>query len=342
MEIINKNIIALLAEYDCVIVPNFGGFVASYHAAKIDTENHHAYPPLKHVLFNKNLFHNDGLLIHSIAKNLSVSSNEASKLVSNYITELQQTLTSKKRVEISPLGLLYLDDNQQIQFTANKSAAISLNAFGLPTITLQPLLNKPIVNEQKETPIVELNTKRKINYKNIAAAAILIPTVLAMAWLPNASSNLKYNVANLFSINNSTHEVIKENTEAKKDKIKNLARLILAERKINQYQITIDSLSKLINLNANENLIAETNGAEVSLFLTGYYLITGCFTQKNNAEKMLNTLIQNGYNNAKILPQKSNELYRVSIDNFNKKNKAVAQAELLAQANVDSWILSAN
>ena len=52
----------LLQKHNCVIVPEFGGFIANYKSAVIDTVNNRINPPSKSVLFNPNLVNNDGLL----------------------------------------------------------------------------------------------------------------------------------------------------------------------------------------------------------------------------------------------------------------------------------------
>ena len=52
----------LLEEHDCVIVPDFGGFVANYAPANVNSINHRFDPPYRKISFNKLLVHNDGLL----------------------------------------------------------------------------------------------------------------------------------------------------------------------------------------------------------------------------------------------------------------------------------------
>jgi hypothetical protein len=60
---LNKQIIDLLFEHDCVIIPGFGGFVAQYSSASFEEISQSFVPPSKSILFNKNLINNDGLLL---------------------------------------------------------------------------------------------------------------------------------------------------------------------------------------------------------------------------------------------------------------------------------------
>ena len=58
----------LLEDHDCVIIPDFGGFIGNYASARINPVNHRIDPPFRKITFNKLLVHNDGLLAAYIAK----------------------------------------------------------------------------------------------------------------------------------------------------------------------------------------------------------------------------------------------------------------------------------
>ena len=58
----------LLFLHDCVIIPNFGGFVGNPKSAKLNKITGVLSPPSKQILFNANLKTNDGLLITHISK----------------------------------------------------------------------------------------------------------------------------------------------------------------------------------------------------------------------------------------------------------------------------------
>jgi len=52
---INKSIRELLLRHSCVVIPGFGGFVASIAEAQLDLKKGIITPPRKAILFNKNL-----------------------------------------------------------------------------------------------------------------------------------------------------------------------------------------------------------------------------------------------------------------------------------------------
>ena len=97
----NKYIVQLLRHLDCVIIPDFGGFVAQYKTASLDGVTGYS-PPSKQILFNINLKNNDGLLANKIARNKIFPSKELLKLLQIlYIINIE--LKEKKHSSLSNL-----------------------------------------------------------------------------------------------------------------------------------------------------------------------------------------------------------------------------------------------
>jgi len=71
----------LLYRYDCVIVPDFGGFVTNAISAKVNQFSHTFYPPTKQITFNSHLKNNDGLLANYIASSENVSFEKAVEFI---------------------------------------------------------------------------------------------------------------------------------------------------------------------------------------------------------------------------------------------------------------------
>lgn len=79
----------LLFLHDCVIIPDFGGFICNYKSAHIDEENGLICPPAKDILFNRNLTHNDGLLVNWIACKENITYEKATVQVTLFCEELK-------------------------------------------------------------------------------------------------------------------------------------------------------------------------------------------------------------------------------------------------------------
>jgi hypothetical protein len=116
MQKIEKHISTLLYEHDCVIVPNLGGFVANYAAAKIHPTQHTFMPPSKHLVFNKNLKNNDGLLANHIATQEKTNYPEALKYIDHFVSDINSELKRGSKVKIDDVGTLFLDVERNIQF----------------------------------------------------------------------------------------------------------------------------------------------------------------------------------------------------------------------------------
>ena len=92
MHKIEEVVSSLLLRHSCVIIPNFGGFVAKSIAAKLDLERGLFLPPSKQLLFNKNLINNDGLLISEYANFNGLEYIKSELEIENFVLELKTKL----------------------------------------------------------------------------------------------------------------------------------------------------------------------------------------------------------------------------------------------------------
>lgn len=123
----------LLYRYDCVIIPDFGGFITNKIGAKFNKENQCFYPPTKQISFNNYLKHNDGLLANYIASVEEISFEKATQKIANSLIGWQNEL-QKKSIEITSVGSLFLNDNKQIVFEPNTSSNFLVESFGLHSV----------------------------------------------------------------------------------------------------------------------------------------------------------------------------------------------------------------
>jgi hypothetical protein len=103
----------LLYRYECVIIPNFGGFVTNNIGAKINESNHTFYPPSKQITFNSHLNVSDGLLVNYIASSENISFEKASGTIAIAVDSWKTELKTKS-LEIGSIGVLTLNENNQI------------------------------------------------------------------------------------------------------------------------------------------------------------------------------------------------------------------------------------
>lgn len=169
----------LLYRYDCVIVPDFGGFVTNRIGAKINNYTHTFKPPTKQITFNKLLKHNDGLLANYIASSENISFEKASTAISLAVIKWQNELQSKS-VEIDQLGVLSLNEERQIIFEPSNSVNYLTESFGLSNVAssaisryteqVKPLIPTTVEEQKKGIPLF---------IKYAATAAILLTLSLS-------------------------------------------------------------------------------------------------------------------------------------------------------------------
>ena len=130
---ISYHIFSLLQEHDCVIVPNFGAFVARNISAKISSDGSRIYPPNKEITFNKSLIKSDGLLINRISSNENISYDMANDKLSNWVVKSHKKISKQGYIEIKNIGSISLENEKYI-FTPSQNSIFLKSSYGLNSI----------------------------------------------------------------------------------------------------------------------------------------------------------------------------------------------------------------
>ena len=130
---ISYHIFNLLQEHDCVIVPNFGAFVARNISAKISRDGSRIYPPNKEITFNKSLIKSDGLLINEISSNENISYEMANDKLSNWVIKSHKKISKQGYIEIKNIGSISLENEKYI-FNPSQNSIFLKSSYGLNSI----------------------------------------------------------------------------------------------------------------------------------------------------------------------------------------------------------------
>ena len=130
---ISYHIFNLLQEHDCVIVPNFGAFVARNISAKISNDGSKIYPPNKEITFNKSLIKSDGLLINRISSNENISYEVANDKLNNWVEKSHKKISKQGYIEIKNIGSISLENEKYI-FTPSQNSIFLKSSYGLNSI----------------------------------------------------------------------------------------------------------------------------------------------------------------------------------------------------------------
>lgn len=161
----------LLYRYDCVIVPNFGGFVTNKIGAKMNDSTQTFYPPKKQITFNSYLQHNDGLLANYIASNKSISFESATAFIADEVIKWKESLKTTS-IKVASVGILSLNEANQIVFAPDITSNFLATSFGLAEVESNDV--KRFKQEVKILPIAVQENKTPIFLKYAAAAAVLV------------------------------------------------------------------------------------------------------------------------------------------------------------------------
>lgn len=144
----------LLKHHNCVIVPEFGGFIANYESAWINRQRALIFPPYKQILFNGNLTQNDGLLANELVIKTAVSYSEALAKISVQVKDWRKKLEEGHRIELEEIGFLFLQNNQVV-FEQNREVNLLLQAYGLKQVSFVDFAVKEEIKTAELKPIAE-------------------------------------------------------------------------------------------------------------------------------------------------------------------------------------------
>lgn len=298
----------LLYRYECVIVPDFGGFITNETSAKVNHFTHTFYPPKKQISFNSHLKNNDGLLANYIASVEKIPFSDAVLQINKEVQNWNQLLSSES-VEISKIGSLSLNNDKKIIFEPATAVNYLTSSFGLNSFSsaaIKRLEYKERVR-QLETiaPVLpaEETTRRKTPlFLRYAATAAILFAVGSFGW-------------NEYNKNQYQNQLLAE--QQQQDDV---------EQKIQQATFVIDNPLPAITLN-------------VAKEVKNYHIIAGAFREPQNADKKVKQLIKKGYD-AQILGVNKWNLTQVSYGSFADKYDALKNLRVIKRTVAsDAWLL---
>lgn len=194
MRYLEKHIIRLLLDNDCVIVPGFGGFMAHNIPAKYDEQTQSYTPPMRIVGFNSQLTMNDSLLAQEYANIYNISFPDALRQIASDVDKLKQCIKEAKVYEFYGIGTFSLDAQSGIIFTPEKTGIMTPPLYALDPISIKYIENtvKPgnIEIEEGQKPLNtddNIDTQRSISVniplhyiKQLVAACIAIVIMLTL------------------------------------------------------------------------------------------------------------------------------------------------------------------
>jgi len=303
----------LLYHHDCVVLPGFGGLVANYKSAVLNSHSHIVSPPAKQVGFNRHLKNNDGLLASHIASTLQIEYKQGLQLLEYEIVEYNTILSNEGRVSLKNIGLFYNDKSGSLQFMPDEQENFLLSSYGLKSLQLKPV--KQQVISSAETLIVTADKSQKSHHGWKVAAAIAIPLMIGASLLVNNKikhgDNFNFASLNPFAQKKSASEYLPR-VEAKADQQQLISELPVVapwphstNRGIVKYNflndrteeegISVRVEEKNVEVNPKSNQTKENRETIKNSVRGKFAVIGGAFSIKENANKFLEALKGQGF-----------------------------------------------
>ena len=213
---LERHIEILLLSNDCVIVPDFGGFMAHHVDARYDGRDNMFLPPLRTVGFNPQLKMNDSLLAQSYVEAYDISYPEAIDRLANEVAEIRQRLENEGKYEINNIGTIYLNEDGNYTFEPCEAGILTPNYYGLGGFDMLPLStqeNEPTVTLEK-TNSTNIAENIEINQEEKQAEPVVA--------LQNETAN------SVFDVNDDDEKPSAEFILIKKSWLRNLAAACIA------------------------------------------------------------------------------------------------------------------
>ncbi len=339
---LEKYIRLLLPEHDTVIIPGFGAFVTHYKPAEHDEDSAEINPPSKTVEFNSKIKNNDGLLVGTIAEKEGISHFEALQKIEKERDNMFYKLDKGETITLAKIGTFSYDNNHEIQFEATESGNLLLDAYGLEPATLKaseiiPGGTEETGKEQENPePFLSGVTPDETEHQNESTERTSSEKEPVTSDFTNNDSGGKKNkgwvwflliliplvVAGIFLLRKEKEKEAPK-FQINREPVSNDS--LVAEKKpiFETDTAVIDTLQEA----PADTLAGETERPKDSInYITPdpskYYLVSGSFTQRENAHEFLLKLQNQGYDAFHL--GKQGKFYIIGIGIYEKEHAAFA------------------
>lgn len=137
IDLLSKMVKELILDNDEVSLPGVGSFVAELVPSSFSDKGYTINPPYKRLSFRKKAGASDNVLIDFYAKSNNVDRATASKIVIDFLSEMQKVLELRKSIVFPGLGKLRATKENIFFFVADEDLDIYPEGFGLEPISLK-------------------------------------------------------------------------------------------------------------------------------------------------------------------------------------------------------------
>lgn len=309
----------LLYRYQCVTVPGLGAFLTEIQSAQLLENAHSFFPPKKVISFNPHIKNNDGLLANHIAQAEKTSYDYAVSAIEYEVLNWKKNLQESGVLPIKNIGVLSLNSENNLLFTANEQTNYLTQSFGLSPF-VSPAVKREenrsssqatertiVLHTEEAQEVLETeNSSSFLKYAAVFVTGLAVASSIAYPWYQNQIT---------------TQTVLVEATVQKK-----------VQKKIQEATFYIQSPIPAVTLSLKSN--KETKEIKMP-----YHIMAGAFRSEANAQTRYKQLIAKGYD-ARVLGINKNGLYPVLYGSYATFAEAEKEKEaIIENDNPEAWIL---
>ena len=346
---LQRHIEILLLDNDCVIVPDFGGFVAHQVSARYDESDHTLLPPMRTLGFNPQLRMNDSLLAQSYATSYDISYPEALRRIEGEVGELRQQLSTEGEYRLENIGMLTVNSDGNIQFEPCEAGILSPAYYGLGACVF-PRLKDTVAQavqqqkqpaEEKDPTLLEFidtpdggHEERAIQIKmswirNTVAVAAAVVAFFLMA-TPIANSDLSTRTMSNLQNSLLTKLMPKDTNMTPATPVADAAAVMKAEEKTDSPQVA----AKPAPADAPAQPAVAVKQADAPI----YCIVLASHVKLSNAENYVAQLKERGMKAAEVYVH--NHVVRVVYGTFQTEAEAYRQLNKLNNSEefAEAWV----
>lgn len=339
MATIQHYIQELLFERDCVVVPDFGGFITNFQSAKLDRSLNFISPAKRWVAFNSLLKNDDGLLSHFIAKSEGISVEETTIKIRAFVDALKFRLRNSEQVYLEHIGFFELNKENKLVFTPLSEQNYCSDSFGLSTVHIYPKRNQEI-----ESPQVESKTKLLVFRGADRAAERVVKTSKKTAATVKKLVPFMTGVATAVLLGIGILSYEEQNSLSTMNPFVGITARKPVPAPIIETKSRFETLSK--DIQPSQDSIATSSGnSDISYTNKGdYFVIVGSFGSEANAQKFVKELQSKGFSNATVIePEKKGKLIKVAANAYHNENEAYTQStSIKSKLRASAWIFKSS
>ena len=375
MDRIIEHIERLLLRHDCVIIPDFGGFVLQSVSAVYIEEENSFIPARKEIVFNPTLTHNDGLLVESYMGSYSADFNKAQQIVKKDIAAMRQFLDEYSELQLGSIGL-FIKENERLIFIQEKNnVTFSTSSYGFTVFHYIPLSARNYVGTTPEPVaseaqlVVAEKQNKNVIYKipvtrtflravaSIAAVILLFLLISTPVGDVNKASYSASFVPQEIMPKKTVDDIVSgafsdaDDMAVSVDKLEYVPELEVEKAKNDISDVKSDDKEKVetvkpVSKNTLEGTETKTASAKSPPSSTGgekYYVIIGSFKSKTHAQAHIKELKKS----SKVMAAANvlvTDRARIYARSFSNERDANSYMNELHQNTIhkDAWVYKAN